>query len=214
MRRFRTYALRALRLGIVAITLWAIAIVGLAGAIFLRSHADERREVDTMVVLGAGLLANGQPGQALTRRSLHAAELWHEGLVERVVCTGGQTPGLPRSEAAACRELLQQQGVPSSAILEEGRSTSTEENARFAADVLASNGLNGRPVLLVSDGYHMLRAEMLFAQAGLDTVISPVPNTRITRRDYLWALGREVLAFHWHLAESLIGYLYPSFLSH
>ena len=158
---------------------------------------DSAVESDVIIVLGAGLRSDGSPGPALIRRSLQGARLWQQGLAPLLLCSGGKADTYPRSEAAACREALLGQGVPSGAILLEEQSRSTEENALYSRRILQDENLES--VILVSDSYHMLRAGWLFGRVGIATSASPVPASRIRdSRSYPFSLLREFLAFHWH----------------
>ena len=142
-------------------------ILGFGAAIHHRGTIDNAEESDVIIVLGAGLLRDGRPGWALTRRSLHGAELWRRGMAPYVLCAGGKAESYPRSEAAACREVLLSRGVPADAIILEDRSRSTEENAIFSRRVMIDEGL--LDAVLVSDSYHMLRASWLFQLQGIET---------------------------------------------
>ena len=169
-------------------------------AVHFYGTIDTAQEAEVIVVLGAGLLRDGRPGWALTRRSLHAADLWRAGNAPYVLCAGGQAQPFPRSEAAACRELLLANRVPASAILLEERSRSTEENAIYSRQILNAMGLE--QVVLVSDSYHMLRASWLFQLQGISTYRSPAP-ARLIRAplSYPYSLAREFLAFNWQLIK-------------
>ena len=113
---------------------------------------------DAIVVLGSRVFPPRTPGTAMTARVTRAAELFHEGRAELVVLTGGVgDAGVAESEVAA--ELAESLGVPRDAMVLERESTSTEGNARFAAEVI-----EGRRVLIVTDAYHVFRSERVFAR--------------------------------------------------
>lgn len=174
-----------------------------AAAVHFVGRQDSSAPADVIIVLGAGLKRDGRPGPALTRRSRQGAALWHEGLAPVLLCTGGQTAPFPRTEAAACREVLIAAGIPANAILLEEQSRSTEENALFSQRILAELGLER--AILVSDSYHILRASWLFGQRGIETVASPVPASTI--RDplmYPYSLAREFAAFNWQLLKDAL----------
>ena len=61
--------------------------------------------------------------------------------------------------------LLRDAGVPEAAILQEDAATSTLENARLTARIMARHGL--RQALVVTDGYHRARAWASFRAAGV-----------------------------------------------
>ena len=183
--------------------LGALIILAFIAAIHHTGTIDTTRDSDVIIVLGAGLLRDGRPGWALTRRSRQAADLWHRGVAPFVLCTGGQAESYPRSEAAACRYILLASGVPAAAILLEDRSRSTEENAIYSRRIFAEMG--AADAVLVSDSYHMLRARWLFQLHGINTTSSPVPASRIRNPlSYASSLLREFLAFHWHLLKEIL----------
>lgn len=125
---------------------------------------------DAIVVLGAKVLAGGQPSAALRRRAEAAAALWHEGRAPLVVATGAhhlQPPG----EAVVTRRLLLEAGVPAEAVLFEEKSRNTEGNLLFARGLLppAQNR-----VYLVTDRYHMARALLYAERQGFVALAWPV----------------------------------------
>jgi uncharacterized SAM-binding protein YcdF (DUF218 family) len=189
------------RIGLIGVVMWLAGVSCLSAIILLYGERDNKRSADVIIVLGSGLRRDGRPGPALTRRSIHGAELWHQGIAPYVMCTGGLTTRLPRSEAEACAEILQQQGVPAESILLEDRSMSTEENAINAHEIMTTQGLN--TAVLVSDRYHMLRASWLFSLQGIETYTSPTseyPNFSTL----VYAMTREVMAFQWQALKEVL----------
>lgn len=189
---------------IILITLAAAMLyfVGFVTAAHFAGLQDTTEQADVIIVLGSGLRKDGRPGPALTRRTRHGADLWHEGIAPLVLCTGGQSEYYPRTEAAACREILLAAGLPAGAILMEERSRSTEENAIYSKRILDQKQLTH--VVLVSDSYHMLRARWLFSKQGIQSFASPVTNGRIRDpRVYPFSLAREFIAFNWQLFKEL-----------
>ena len=178
-------------------------IAAVVGAIHLVGAVDTAEAADVIIVLGAGLRADGRPGWALTRRTQRAADLWHTGIAPYVLCTGAQAEGFPRSEAAACREILIGAGLPDAAILMEESSRSTEENAIYSRRLLDELGL--ARVILVSDSYHLLRANWIFRLRGLPAFNSPIPASRIRYPlFYPYSLAREFVALHWQLLKEAL----------
>jgi len=113
---------------------------------------------DAIVVLGCRVYPGGRPGLALTARVQRAVELYREGRAETIVLTGGVGDG-GVAEAEVAATLAESLGVPRAAMVLETQSTSTEQNARFAAEAFG-----GRKVLVVTDAYHVLRSERVFAR--------------------------------------------------
>ncbi len=174
--------------------LWLYAVVVLLVVIDAYGRVDRAQAADVIVVLGAGLRRDNTPGPALMRRSTRAVELWQAGYAPMIVCSGGKPGNRTRSEADACAELLRGDGVPDSAILLEDTSRSTEENAIETHAILQANGWNS--AVVVSDGFHLLRATRLFEQAGITVFASPA-GVEPPPAEYLVYLLREVAALHW-----------------
>ncbi|MCA9615831.1 MAG: YdcF family protein [Sandaracinus sp.] len=118
---------------------------------------------DAIVVAGCRVMPDGRPSPALARRAELATELWRGGLAPRVVFTGG-VGDHGGSEASVAAAHARSRGLRADAVWLEERSTSTEENARYAAEVLADAGLPRARVLVVSDSYHVLRCERVFGR--------------------------------------------------
>ena len=113
---------------------------------------------DAIVVLGCRVDPGGAPSQALARRTRHAVRLYRRGLAPTIVFTGGVGEH-PPSEAQAAAGLAARLGVPTKAMVLEENSTSTEENASCARELL-----DAERVLLVTDAYHTFRARRVFGR--------------------------------------------------
>ncbi|MFJ9692565.1 YdcF family protein [Kitasatospora sp. NPDC101183] len=91
-----------------------------------------------------------------------AAALYLDGLVQRIVFTGGPNPSrperFPRGEAAHFTEHALALGVPAHAVLQEPAARNTGENIRFSREVLEAAGVQARSVLLVTTPYMERRA--------------------------------------------------------
>jgi uncharacterized SAM-binding protein YcdF (DUF218 family) len=182
---------------------WLIAVLLLVVAIVYAGTVDQAAPSDVMVVLGAGITRDGRPGWALQRRATHAADLWQQGYAPIVICSGGQAPGYPRAEAEACRDVLVRYGVPVDAIVLEKQSRSTEENALYSRAIMQERGW--QTALVVSDGYHVLRAAYLFDRYGIQAVTSPVAHSQVRMTHLLVSsVLREVLAFHWQVFKDTL----------
>jgi uncharacterized SAM-binding protein YcdF (DUF218 family) len=181
--------------------LWLVGVLLLAAAILIFSRIDRAEPADVIVVLGAGLRGDGRPGPALIRRSEQAAALWKDGKAEHIICTGGYPMiRTPRSEADACAEILRGEGVPADVIIEEDRSRSTEENAMYTREVMEANGW--KTAVIVSDGYHLLRATWIFNMAGIPNTTSPAAAPPLS--NFLISFGREIAAFHWQVLKGIL----------
>jgi uncharacterized SAM-binding protein YcdF (DUF218 family) len=124
-----------------------------------------------MVVLGgavAGARPPWRPYPDLTSagdRLWHAARLYRAGKAPLIVLSGGTLHTGEGPEAQAMREFLVDMGLPAGAMLLEGQSTNTAENAGDTARLLRSRGI--RRILLVTSALHMQRARGLFERSRL-----------------------------------------------
>ena len=191
------------RILLISVMIWFMVCFALIITIHQTGKIETAEPSDAIVVLGAGLSRNGRPGWALTRRSSHAADLWHQGLADTIICTGGIADNQSRSEAEGCLEVLVRNGVPVSAVLLDHESRSTEENAIFTQEILEQNNLNS--LIIVSDSYHLFRARYIFESVGLDDIsLSPVSSSLIRGYPtYETSVIREVLALHWQVFKTI-----------
>lgn len=174
-----------------AVVLW-LGAVAVWIAIGPPVTGTERGE--TAIVLGAAVLGDA-PSPVFAARLDHAAMLYNDGRVARVLVTGGRSPEDSLSEAAAGAAYLQAQGVPEAAILREDRSHTTRENLANARAVLGEGAR--APVLIVSDPLHMRRAMAMAVREGFDAQASPTPTTRYrSLATQIPFLAREVWFMH------------------
>lgn len=166
---------------------------------------DRAHPADAIVVLGSRVYPGGMAGPALRRRARHAAALYQQGFAPHIVCSGGLGADPPTEAEVACA-FVEQLGVPTSAIVLETQAHSTEENALYTAAIAYERGWSS--LLIVSDGYHLLRATFLFKQTGLTIYASPAqitagpmnPIERAGRETREWA------AFGWYWGKTLLGW--------
>lgn len=147
-----------------------------------------------IVVLGCRVRLDGSerlaPG-ALARRVEMGARTYLERDDARavVVVSGGRRWGNDVEADAMARELALR-GVPAAAIVRERCSFSTRENARFTAELLARR--ETRRVTLVTCPWHMDRAALLFARAGLavEPVAAAGADAAWPSRAWRWGVER------------------------
>lgn len=150
---------------------------------------------EAIVVLGAGLRADGSLTDASLRRALHGILLYREGLAPWLVVLGPERPGVG-VEAGVRAELARALGVPPAAILTEATAWTTREEAVRARALLAGRGV--RRILLVTNPHHMWRARAVFERAGFEVQAAPTqdfsaePDTVEGRLDLLRDLAQEL----------------------
>jgi len=115
-----------------------------------------------IVVLGAGLYADGTMRPVLVSRLQGALQLAQRFPLAPIVVTGG-VPQSGVTEAQAMRRWLVANGIPDFRITEENRSRSTVENAVNTDVILRQRGASG--VVVVTSPDHLQRAMIDFRVA-------------------------------------------------
>jgi uncharacterized SAM-binding protein YcdF (DUF218 family) len=159
--------------------LWSwMPVAALAVWTLERGYPQERltgRDAQAIVVLASNFYAPNPPrprtvpGWGTYLRCRHAAWLYGEGWRMPVVASGGRQGD--RVMAEIMRDALVAEGVPRESIWLEGESDSTRENAVFSAKLLLPRGI--RRIVLVTEAYHMRRAERDFRKEGFE--VEPAP---------------------------------------
>lgn len=173
----------------VSATAGAIGVLALRVDAFARSRQPPIRSA-AIVVLGARVLPTGRAAAALQRRAERAAELYREGLAPLVIFSGGVAGSLP-SEASVARDIAVALGVPAGVCVLEENSHDTFQNAQLTAPLLRERKIE--EVVLVTDGYHLLRATLQFSRVGIRT--QAVASERsLSSLDHAYWTVREAFA--------------------
>ena len=201
MRSYRPYQGRRPRAGkrlwiglLVLVLIAVIVFAGLLTAVLAGAHDELAGEPGIMLVLGCAVQADGNPSPMLQARLDRALDYWKENPNVTVVVTGGKGTDEVLSEADCMAEYLIAGGVPDGKILREDRATSTWENLLFAQELLDEYDLPKDDIMLVSSGFHLTRAKLLFGRAWegdyiLSTLAAPVGSFW----DAVWMHIREPL---------------------
>jgi len=151
-------------------------------------RTDQVEPADAIVVLGAHVLPNGEPGPDLLPRTERAVRLYQEGYAPHVICAGG-IAGDPLSAAAvACKKAVQL-GVPAGVTFVADGSNNTREDVRRAAEIMREQGWT--TLVVVSHPMHLLRATLLFRDAGIEPYPSPT-STDVEQIPMRWRLTYAV----------------------
>lgn len=145
-------------------------------------------EADAIVVLGGGSYFNAPEYggvNTVSRKTLerlrYAAAL-HRRTGKPILVTGGHPLGNSDSEAAQMQAvLIEDFHVP--VTWTENASANTEENATNSAAILKRNHI--ARIYLVSQAWHIPRAERMFEKAGLAVVAAPTGFITSVRTDIL-----------------------------
>ena len=132
-----------------------------ANQIYLPQFAPSRW---LAIVFGAGLRRDGKPTSVLADRVIVAANLYHEGVISKMLMSGSAQNSW-YNEPSAMRELAIELGVDPEDILIDTEGTRTYETCRRAQKVYNVNS-----ALLVSQRFHLPRALGICAALGMDAV--------------------------------------------
>ena len=145
-----------------------------AASIVSYSKRDETCAADAAIVLGASVYENS-PSPVYCERINHAVDLYNDGYVKAIIMTGGVGDGNIRSDADIAREYAEEQGIPAESILIEEESRITEENLKYAKQIMREQNMN--TALIVSDPLHMKRAMLYAHDLDMTAYSSPTPTS-------------------------------------
>jgi len=169
---------------------WLLSLYEVVAA----ARRDRAAPADAIVVMGAAQY-NGHPSPVFKARLDHAAALFREHLAPRLIVAGGTGAGDTVSEAEVGRRYLLEPGGDSAAVVAIGTGRSTEPALRAAAAWIRERG--GHRVILVSDGFHMLRLSLIAERLGLQPLPSPARASPIAanrRLEITYLLAESVKA--------------------
>ena len=162
---------------ITAFILLAIMIIGIT--IYLSpndlancstpSQENNCRKADAIVVISGG---------DTEARTEHAIELYQAGWAPLIIVSGAAADKSGPSNAEAMYNQAINSGVPSGALLVEGHSETTKQNAIEVANIIQRNNL--KDIILVTSGYHMRRTSLEFSSqnGGVKVRSSPVTSDK------------------------------------
>ncbi len=193
---------------LVVLALCALLVLVAVGVLYEQvdtsSQTDEARRVDAIIILGSAVWPGGQPSPSLHARTQHAIHLYRAGYAPHMILCGGLGQN-PPAESEVMRELAEQAGVPSEALFLDTLSHSTEQNLANAKALMDEHGW--RTALIVSDPFHLLRAQIIARDLGIEAYRSPAvdsptyttPNLRVRYT------ARETFALIRYYATRVIG---------
>ena len=165
------------------------------GLVMVGAHDVIRGNPQVMIVLGCRVMPGGEPSILLQDRLDTALDYLDDHPDMTVVVSGGQGSNEPTSEAACMADYLEEHGVDSDQILLEDQSSNTKENLIYSRELLEEHGIVvlRDEVLVVSNGFHLTRAQMLAERYGYKSVSAlAAPTSHIPSRIQMYI--REPLA--------------------
>lgn len=185
--RFHWWGLmpRFARNAVVALLAIGLVCFGAVEArIIAAMNATASPELDYVIVLGAQVRESG-PSRVLRYRLDKAIDYLEANPDTLCIVSGGQGSNEPFPEAQGMADYLEEHGIDGERILEENKSTTTEENIRFSVRLIkdVTNDVGSRDtadagtdvgpiptdvsVGLVTNNFHMFRALQIAHANGL-----------------------------------------------
>lgn len=151
--------------------------------------AEDTPQAPVIVVLGGGTEPAQSPRPHVEvngagDRIVHAALLYHAGAAESIIVSGGGINWMDGREVTIAEEmeaLLVLMGVPKEAIIRQGNSANTYEDALYTTEILEEMGVDD--IILVTSAMHMPRSVALFEHQELTVYPSPT-DFKVTQNSW------------------------------
>jgi uncharacterized SAM-binding protein YcdF (DUF218 family) len=155
---------------------------------------DNAQPADAIAVFGAAEY-DGRPSPVLHARLDKAVSLYNKGIAPVVITLGGGSDkDSGKTEGGVGRDYLLANGIPFDRIIAETNSFDTEQQVQRLASIAAEHHFHH--IVVVSDGTHLFRIELLCRRAGLDVYTSPrAPLGHIDELDAAQRVWHEMLSY-------------------
>ena len=167
---------------------------------FCFGKTDYRRRADAAVVLGARVYADGRLSDALQDRVRTACQLYRNGLVRRLILSGGPGDGAIH-ETEAMKRMALQLGVSAKDIWLDKAGLNTQATVRNTGLLLSQ--WHASRVLVVSHAYHLPRVKLAYQRAGWDVFTVPARENYLLRQ-MPYNMAREVAALWVYYLRPLV----------
>jgi vancomycin permeability regulator SanA len=185
---------------VAAVLLLCGILFPLAQQVFF-GKTDYVEPAQVAVVMGAQVHGDGHASISLADRVRTAAQLYHDGLAQRLLMSGAQGPGEPVNETQVMRALAIGYGVPASAIEVDPSGINTDATVRDTVPMLRAAG--DHRVAVVSDFFHLPRVKLAYQRRGYDVITVPSHERRIPQTPRL--VLREIPAFWLYYLRGVLG---------
>ena len=146
------------RLSLLLVPAVAFGLILYGSFITLPTQNTAATHFDTIIVLGNPARPDGTPSPEQRERVLEGVREYRAGIAPRLILTGGAAHN-QFVEAHVMAQFAESQGVPASALIEEGQAQNTIQNIYFSAQIMHSHGWSSAEV--VSSPSHLGRAAMI-----------------------------------------------------
>lgn len=156
-----------------AMYLLIVALIGFIGNVMqIYYYKDDLANLKSMnvkadagVILGAAVWGGKRPSPVFRERINKGFELYENKIVQKLVLTGGGSPG-ELSEAEVAKNELIKYGVNSNNLLIENQSISTNEQIQYIRDNLYFR-YKWNKIIIISDNFHLFRSSEICRFSGI-----------------------------------------------
>ncbi len=159
-------------------TLYFVLLIGAGiatGLLVYRSipqQNTDQNSFDAIIVLGVPANPDGSLGPEQQSRVAEGVREFKRHVAPHVIMTGGAAHN-QYVEAVVMARYAQKLGVPADALLEEGQSQNTIQNAWYSAQIMKAHRWTSAEV--VSSPSHLPRAALIFAHFPIRWRMHPAP---------------------------------------
>jgi uncharacterized SAM-binding protein YcdF (DUF218 family) len=145
---------------IVLVLALSFGLVVFGTYVALPTHNTAATHFDAIVVLGTPARPDGTPSPEQRERVLEGVREYRAGVAPHLIMTGAAAHN-QFVEAHVMAQFAVSQGVPSDAILEEGRAQNTIQNIFYSSQIMHGHGWTSAEI--VSSPYHLGRTALILA---------------------------------------------------
>jgi len=147
---------------------------------------------ECLMIMGAKVLANGQPDLMMAERISTAKEIINDD-IKKVILSGGSLDD-KKTEAEVMSDLLIDSGLDANKVVLETDSTSTLENLAFSKPLILTN--NCKKLDILSHDFHLARIAMTADRLGIP--INRLIPAQTAKQNTKQRLEREYKAYLWY----------------
>ena len=149
--------------GVVAVAGINIFVIGTtSGRILNVDESGKKNDIDCIIVLGAGVRADGTPSLMLRDRLEKTIELYNTGVSKTIIVSGDHRT-TDYDEVNTMKNYLIEAGIPSECIFMDHGGLSTYDSMYRAVNIF-----DVKKAIIVTQKYHMYRAIYVAKSFGID----------------------------------------------
>lgn len=187
---------------LLAVLAYIVLLIVATRCYFKMKTYNNGQKKDVLIVLGYPTKKDGSLSAILRERVNKAAQLYHEGVSNTIICSGAAAHNR-FIEAAVMAQALIDQGVPDNNIIREKDSKSTYQNLFNSKKIMERMGLN--TAVIVSSPWHLRKASSYAIKLGINHTVE---KSNLPREYLILGIGMiylfeytRMLINHWRYAK-------------